>query len=960
MALERPGRADIAQITAASGDGRTCDAGTLYGARTTPRLPTLLQAGFLLLSLAAPAGCGDDATPEGDGGVGGDGGAGADGAMADGGPIVRDSGATPIGSECYSCHGNSTGSAPPADLSGNTDHRARGVGAHRSHLAAVSWHRTVICDDCHMVPTHEDDPGHMDTDFPAELTFSPIARADGAEPAFDGTSCTNTYCHGATLIPGGLVTEPTWTNAGAGEAVCGTCHGMPPDLPHPATTEPCSTCHPVFDESLRAVIPDQHIDGIVQRTGGGHPAGYVDPAAHGSDMNRMGLAECQSCHGVDFDGGSSGVSCNDCHSMYSDDWTRDCTFCHGGTDNPTGAPPEGFDGQTASTDGRVGAHTAHVEDSGLHIAFDCSRCHVLPTTIFSPAHIDGDARAEVTFDALNATAVYDPATGSCADLYCHGTRMSGGSLTVPTFTRAGAGEAACGTCHGAPPGAPHTTNTRCSTCHEDADDAGGISNPVQHVDGVLQVSGGGHPPGYADADVHGAEANDRGLDRCTSCHGADLTGGSSGVSCESCHGGWSTDCTFCHGGLDNMTGAPPEALDGATSVGVLSVGAHSSHVATTALHTPFSCSRCHGRLPASAFDSGHIDGDGRAEVVFDAFNAAGRYDRATGRCSSLYCHGATLSADGALTEPTWTRAGMGEAVCGTCHGMPPGAPHTSSTNCASCHDTVDGMNRIVIVAQHVDGIRQVSGGGHPPGYAAPTVHGSEANNAGIAGCQSCHGDRLDGGSVGVSCASCHDAGWTTDCTYCHGGTDNGTGAPPEGFDGETARSNLSVGAHSSHVQATALHAAFACERCHARPMSVFSAGHVDGDGRAEVAFDTLNPGASYTPSTGVCSNLYCHGNGSSRRGSQDWDTDPTLSCASCHSYVGSSGSELDAMSGRHRLHVRNESIHCSRCHSTVVSTSDTITNAALHLDGVAAVQMRSGETWSGSSCNVSCHGSERW
>ena len=67
------------------------------------------------------------------------------------------------------------------------------------------------------------------------------------------------------------------------------------------------------------------------------------------------------------------------------------------------------------------------------------------------------------------------------------------------------------------------------------------------------------------------------------------------------------------------------------------------------------------------------------ELAFGALATAGgklapTLDTATNRCGNLYCHGATLSG-GMNVTPEWTKVGQGEAVCGTCHGVPPPAPH---------------------------------------------------------------------------------------------------------------------------------------------------------------------------------------------------------------------------------------------------------------------------------------------
>jgi len=241
-----------------------------------------------------------------------------------------------------------------------------------------------------------------------------------------------------------------------------------------------------------------------------------------------------------------------------------------------------------------------------------------------------------------------------------------------------------------------------------------------------------------------------------------------------------------------------------------------------------------------------------------------------------------------------------------------------------------------------------------------------ANNTGFSNCQACHGADLLGGIVGVSCETCHP-GWQTDCTFCHAGTDNMTGAPPAAVDGRTGRNTVAVGAHTEHVGATSMHIAWDCTRCHnPTPTSALSPGHIDGDGQAEVIFDALNPVATYDPFTGVCANLYCHGNGSSRLGTADWATNPTLQCDSCHAYQGSPQSDLRAMSGEHEKHVRGEGYACSECHATVVDSAGNISGLPLHVNGLREVSLRRGGSYtprSGTtppSCDPACHGRLVW
>ena len=43
---------------------------------------------------------------------------------------------------------------------------------------------------------------------------------------------------------------------------------------------------------------------------------------HGEKVLAAGYESCKSCHGIDFKGGKSGVSCNDCHATFPhpDQW----------------------------------------------------------------------------------------------------------------------------------------------------------------------------------------------------------------------------------------------------------------------------------------------------------------------------------------------------------------------------------------------------------------------------------------------------------------------------------------------------------------------------------------------------------------------------------------------------------------------------------------------------------------
>lgn len=134
---------------------------------------------------------------------------------------------------------------------------------------------------------------------------------------------------------------PEWSLAGAadfhgerveesGPGTCTTCHGD--DLAGSAEVPGCYDCH---------------------AGPGGHPGGWANPAAprfHGDEVARTGPSSCAACHGADYLGGWSEVSCSACHaggpSGHPDGWmvresasfhglrvltegVTDCTRCHG-------------------------------------------------------------------------------------------------------------------------------------------------------------------------------------------------------------------------------------------------------------------------------------------------------------------------------------------------------------------------------------------------------------------------------------------------------------------------------------------------------------------------------------------------------------------------------------------------------------------------------------------------------
>lgn len=629
------------------------------------------------------------------------------------------------GSGCTLCHGDPAraggdpllAAAPPRDTTGRTTADAPGVGAHQAHLLGGALRGPLACAECHLVPA---DAGHAgQTVAPA---FGTLARTGGAAPAFDpvALTCATTYCHGATLGAGGANHTPRWTGGGA-QAACGTCHGAPPPSHAPGSTD-CHACHPatVKADGTIDVAGGRHVDGVLQVVST-HPTGWADPAQHGAALFDQGPAACRACHGADLAGGTAGVSCATCHAAAGfPGWQANCTFCHGtrvaayGAANlASAAPPTGVRGETLTTQRAVGAHQRHLAGGTMGPPVACAECHAVPADL---GHLDGTAAVTFGTAARRQGATPTWNGDGCAASYCHGATLgAGGTNTAPRWT-GGAAQAACGTCHGTPPPGHAATSTDCHACHPGTvktdgtiDLAGGL-----HLDGVVQVTGA-HPAGWAARAQHGYAANAQGLAACKTCHGADLAGGTAGVSCATCHAaagfpGWSTSCTFCHGDRASGRASPPLDTQGRTTTANVSVGVHASHVGTT-IAAPIACAQCHPARGDVITDAAHVDGAAGAEVAFGALartgGAAPAYTRTSATqasCAASYCHG--NFSGGAHATMSWTSTA--QVGCTSCHGLPPSTGHHGDHSGRSCGDCHPGYTRTTVnAASHVNGTRQV-------------------------------------------------------------------------------------------------------------------------------------------------------------------------------------------------------------------------------------------------------------
>lgn len=402
-----------------------------------------------------------------------------------------------------------------------------------------------------------------------------------------------------------------------------------------------------------------------------HEPGILNPRSedfHGELLReaKYDFQVCAECHGEEFEGGAAEAPCTTCHER----GPKDCTTCH------------------AEDLLQMGAHAAHLDQAETPLSFQaCGKCHQVPQAFEDPGHVlleDGELDPpppEISFGPLagltpegaarEGAPVFQETTSTCDNVYCHGDVFAdtNAALTEPGWLLAD--QASCGTCHGLPPSTHAPGQDQCSHCHQAV-----VGPDLQILASDLHVNG---EVDFADPDL---------------------------------------GCSGCHGSSENA--APPVDVEGRSSTDLVTVGAHQSHLFSD-ISSTIECSACH-QVPASVLDEGHIDSPRPAEVfppeILDASLAAVRgasptWDRSTATCADVYCHGGGELASDSM--PVWTRVRLGEAVCGTCHGIPPaGSPHSPTmtlTNCVGCHSaTVDQFGGIIVsgppearTSEHIDG-----------------------------------------------------------------------------------------------------------------------------------------------------------------------------------------------------------------------------------------------------------------
>jgi predicted CxxxxCH...CXXCH cytochrome family protein len=861
----------------------------------------------------------------------------------------RDDGSIADDAPAPGCDGCHPTSGPWRDMSGY----------HQEHLEEPG----VVCNDCHpaiidRAGTIVTAPRHVDGRRDVSLPQSGMDR----DPA-TGT-CSGT-CHGYDHdgrgwghVPGYDDPELHGVDSNLQALPCGSCHGADWTGGSAIGCDDCHTreghadwrtdcvfCHGGAGGDTEGV-PPQDLDGETQESRisfGAHPE-HDDPGGVGHPAYA-----CTECHEQPADALSAGHALDPTPRAAEVDFSRGLSveagydptlttcsnlWCHGDGRAPSGVVTDGAaldcdscHATTVDTARMTGTHAEHV-DAGV----TCSECH--PTVDAAGVITARDRHVDRNLDLDEAGIGLDPVDQTC------------------TLT-----------CHGEP-----------------------------HADFSWD---GPHPPGYDDPSRHGQDALFFRAD-CTPCHGADLRGASAD-GCDRCHtADWRSDCVYCHGGAaGDPQGMPPSDLDDATAPGQLSFAAHATHVDGD-LHPAWDCGVCHGNASRSYSDAwtdpNHwVDSTvGVAEVRFTGSAAGAAYGG--GSCTNVACHGNGQVPAASVSD------GTTPLDCNGCHGYSLNRQELSGTHalhlaeagvtCADCHaPVVDAAGSVTTPDRHVDLVVDVDlaatgfvagtdecttachghdhrntswYGGHPAGFDDAAAHGQDAlfqrQDCATSGC---HGADLQGGGSGQGCDSCHDAGWRSNCTYCHGGENGDTaGLPPQDLDNTTDEAAISFLAHPEHGDADD-HAAYGCDECHGAASLAYTDALTDPDhwldptpGVAEVSFDGLSPAGTWNGTT--CGTVYCHGDGSGTGSVAD--SAVGLTCRGCHPDSGSGENALDGMSGEHKKHVWEEGALCSDCHGSVVTGGQAITGPLLHVNGDLDVDVLSTLNWNGSRCTGSCHG----
>ncbi|ORJ59572.1 CxxxxCH/CxxCH domain c-type cytochrome [Geothermobacter hydrogeniphilus] len=486
----------------------------------------------------------------------------------------------------------------------------------------------------------------------------------------------------------------------------------------------------------------------------------------------------------------------------------------------------------------------------------------------------------------------------------------------------------------------------------------------------------------------------------TDVHRFDLSGQPGGTDhhnredCIGCHqhsNAFKPGCTGCHD-------IPPQW------------NSHPAHAGSTTVMEPLACSACHktsvhnNGLSEVRFDPGDSRLDG---AVYDDGDETSRFSEQNGyqttpaysSCDNLSCHSNASPFDGVTVyrNPVWGGSaqncsschdggGQGTTLSGR-HGRHTGTPY--DFQCALCHAaTAQTDSSIADPAKHLNGSKDV--------VFAASVGGSY--NTSGRGCDLtyCHSDGRGGPPN-------RDVAWSdsqpTTCSDCHNGRIG---------DAVEMQSN----AHDRLASSNWIRQ-YPCEYCHAN--TVDASGQIRDLGRhvnfsKDVVFDSRwaidgLQSPDYDSQSKVCSNIYCHSDGTTVNPEVRnfaWDLGKHADCNTCHGHpdgecsachsdgrtafppeeqwksampMYANGGPGTARANSHLRHLQTN-FSCENCHAnTVVGSCQTAgchdggipqgsmtevghVNASFHVNKVKDVVFKDGGSYDPATkrcSNTACH-----
>jgi len=611
---------------------------------------------------------------------------------------------------CNGCHGRTSSFGVPDYANGGPGINANNHARHLSQPGMPA--STTACSVCHLKTVSATAAGQF-KDFSAavyHLNGNPSVVFDtvrvGAAAAYSASTCSNVYCHSTVQGAGGsgapVFQSPVWGQTSTG---CNFCHA---DMSAAAGTGgheghvlssglTCSVCHGSGYTAATVTYPG-HVNNKINLHFTGSGSGTV--YANNSTIDPGTAYEAcftSLCHGsivtATWGVTTPNPKCEKCHGYRSAPWTA-------------------LNGDTDPFLTTAGTHFSHISSSGaIKYAkpFSCAECHassisLATESVAAAGHFDTPTPAEPVFGSLARTGganpvisipdpVNDPGRVICSNVYCHGATLPASTpprtdpvWNNPFFDPAGGGFN-CSFCHGYPPATgAHVGKgpTDCITCHAHVNASGdGFTNPVLHVNGIIEASGfHTYPnPGAIHLSLPGATTPATSCGT-TGCHDF-TTAGSYPVSrgtppnCRACHTTGllrtvaTSSCWDCHGASD---------IDGKPNGNVFPniSGNHTVHTALTGT----SCNTCHTGFGAGSSKHGFSNTSTSAypikKVAFTGVGAAPLWTAPARTCSATDCHGQGAPVWGARAGAPVNGFPYAAAQCAKCHGATTSNPFYSN------------------------------------------------------------------------------------------------------------------------------------------------------------------------------------------------------------------------------------------------------------------------------------------